>query len=336
MKYHVAYISLLLCSCSTNQQQANEPVQEDKNSGKIHVIIDTDANNELDDQHALAYAFCNQETFAIEGITVNNTRVGNGIQGHYDEAMRILTLFNEQERIPLYRGAGGSYAEILPHINEAKFDGSDAVDFIIRKARAADEKLVLLPIGKLTNIALALKRAPDIREKVRVVWLGSNYPDPGEYNLENDTTSVNPVIASGVELEMVVVRYGKGTGTHAVAVTLDTIRSKMPGLGAKASKKITGRHGGEFSTFGDYSVDLFSHIDLHDDPPSRALYDMVAVAILKNPSWGKKVKLSTARLSGYEWDPDTTEVTNVWIWETFNKDAILEDFFSSLEKATPK
>ena len=48
---------------------------------------------------------------------------------------------------------------------------------------------------------------------------------------------------------------------------------------------MTGRHGGAFTNFGDYSVDLFEHIDLYGDPPSRALFDMAAVAIVKNPAW---------------------------------------------------
>ncbi|MEY3896633.1 MAG: hypothetical protein RLZZ214_2153, partial [Verrucomicrobiota bacterium] len=37
---------------------------------KIRVILDTDANNELDDQHAIAYLLCSGETFDVEGITV--------------------------------------------------------------------------------------------------------------------------------------------------------------------------------------------------------------------------------------------------------------------------
>jgi hypothetical protein len=38
------------------------------------VILDTDANNELDDQHAIAYLLFNGQVFDVEGITVNRTR----------------------------------------------------------------------------------------------------------------------------------------------------------------------------------------------------------------------------------------------------------------------
>ena len=59
----------------------------------------------------------------------------------------------------------------------------------------------------------------------------------------------------------------------------------MPGKGPRIRVQVTGRHGGKFATFGDYSVNLFDHIELSGTPPSRALYDMAAVAIVKNPAW---------------------------------------------------
>ena len=34
---------------------------------KIRVILDTDANNELDDQHAIGYMLFNSQVFNIEG-----------------------------------------------------------------------------------------------------------------------------------------------------------------------------------------------------------------------------------------------------------------------------
>ena len=55
----------------------------------LPIILDTDANNELDDQHALAYLFFNEDVFDIKGITVNTTYNGGDINKHYEEAIRI-------------------------------------------------------------------------------------------------------------------------------------------------------------------------------------------------------------------------------------------------------
>ncbi len=170
-----------------------------------------------------------------------------------------------------------------------------------------DEKLVLVPVGKLTNIALSIKKKPEIANKIRVVLLGSNNPGPGEYNLDNDTTSVNPVIESGVPFEMVTVRYGEPSGTAAVTVTREDVSKFLTGKGLKSEIAVTGRHGGTFNCFGNYSANLFEHAEMHGKPPSRALFDMAAVAIIKNQKWAKKKIVTAPRLQGINWleQPDS-------------------------------
>ncbi|NQU51811.1 MAG: nucleoside hydrolase [Bacteroidetes bacterium] len=321
-------VVFLFSACNSSKQKI------EKEPAKIKILIDADANNELDDQHALAYAFLNSEVFDIVGITVNNTFNGEGIQGHYDEALRIIRLLNLENKMPLKKGATGTFEEIAPTISDPNFDGAEAVDFIIEEAlKMKDEKLVLLPIGKLTNVTLAILKEPKIIEKIRVVWLGSNYPRPGEYNLENDITSVNPVIESGVEFEMVTVRYSDNTGTTAVKVTREEIAQNVKGKGPKANTPITGRHGGEFSTFGDYSYNLFEHAEMHGNPPTRSLFDMAAVAIVKNPNWAEKVEIPAPKLVGKAWEDQPNNRNTIYIWENFNRDAIVNDFYEALVKS---
>ena len=38
-------------------------------SRKVRVLLDTDANNEIDDQHAIAYLLLSGDSFVLEGIT---------------------------------------------------------------------------------------------------------------------------------------------------------------------------------------------------------------------------------------------------------------------------
>lgn len=299
---------------------------------RIRIVIDTDTNNELDDQHALAYAFLNQDVFEIAGITVNNTENGAGILGQYREAQRILRLFNLEGQIPLLVGADKSYDEIATHLQEPDFDGQPAVDFIVHEAMASKkQKLVLLAIGKLTNVALVLKKQPAIASRLRVVWLGSNYPSPGEYNLMNDTSAVNPVLESGVEFEMVTVRYGQPSGTGAVTVTRDEIIKNMKGRGPQVKKTVEGRHGGYFTCFGDYSVDLFDHATRHGKDASRALFDMAAVAIMKNPEWGQKKVIPAPRLTSEGWIQQPHNSRRIAYWEHFNGEAIVKDLFRQIE-----
>ena len=70
-------------------------------SKKMPVIFDTDANNELDDQHALAYLLFNGNTFDVKGITDNATYNGGDIDSHVAEAERVIKLCALDKKIPL-------------------------------------------------------------------------------------------------------------------------------------------------------------------------------------------------------------------------------------------
>lgn len=325
-RFFIVIFLLMSAGCKT------DPGSQDQ---RIPVILDTDANNELDDQHAIAYMLQNQEVFNIVGITVNTTRNGGYIGEHYREAMRILTLFNQEDNIIVRRGADTTFAEIREHLDTPGYDGEEAVEFIIAEAmkfEGLDEQLVLIPIGKLTNIALALEKEPAIADNVRVVWLGANYPEPGEYNLDNDTTALNYILEKEVPFEIVTVSYGRETGTSHILVSLPEIDSVMPGLGPQSETSITGRHGGTFSNFGDYSVNLFHHIDLYGDPPSRSLFDLGAVAIVKNPEWAVPRSVPAPFYGAGGWVDRPGNDREIILWEHFNRDSIVNDLYRSLGK----
>ena len=201
------------------------------------VLLDTDANNELDDQHAIAYMLFSGDVFDVEGITVNRTRGGGDVE-------------HAGRRGGAHHRAGGTATHI---------PGVPRRERLVRRDRAARRRIQLrrrvggerdhqagegggrrrsrsLPVGKLTNIALALKKDPSIASKVRIVWLGSNYPEPGEYNQENDEGAVQYVLDTNVPFEIALVRYGTPSGTDHVRVTRDEIRERMPGKGPRVAR----------------------------------------------------------------------------------------------------
>lgn len=298
---------------------------------RIPVIFDTDANNELDDQHAIAYLLFNDSIFNILGVTVNATHGGGPVANHYREAKRVLTLCNRQD-VPLLTGADKNFINIRDSIEAATFDGSDAVNFITDQSqKIIGKKLTIIAVGKLTTVALALAKDPSLAGRARIVWLGSNYPAPGEYNQDEDTVAMNYVLNSLVDFEMVTVRYGERSGTDAVRVMKSEMIERMKGKGPHATTPIEGRHGGSFSTFGDYSINLFEHIEYYDNPPSRALFDMVAVAVVKNPSWGEQKEIPAPILIDNKWTERTDNPHHITVWENFNKKEILADYFDVIE-----
>ena len=316
-------IALIFVGCSTQEKNAPK---------KIRVIFDTDTNNELDDQHALAYLLFNQQTFKIEAITINTTSSGGNIELQYAEARRVLQLC-DADTLPVLKGADQSFREILPALDSSIYDGKDAVDVIIKEAlKPQEEKLVVIAVGKLSNIALALTKNPSIASKIRLVWLGSNYPEPGEHNQNNDTIAMNYILNSSIDFEIATVRYGKPSGTDAVKITRAEINKTMPGMGPHITKPVTGRHGGEFYCFGDYSVNLFEHYDMEGNSPSRPLFDMAAVAIVKNPTWAQVREHPAPLFTNSVWIERPNNQHKIKIWENFNRDAIIGDFIATIPK----
>ena len=319
----------LAASLGVLPSTASSPASADQD--KIRVILDTDANNEVDDQHAIAYMLFSGDVFDVEGITVNRTRNGGGLNQHVAEAGRVVKLCGLENAIPVTPGADKNFDDIKDRLDQPDFDGAEAVDLIIRRAKASDSRpLVLLPIGKLTNIALALAKDPAIASKLRIVWLGSNYPQAGEYNQDNDEPSLNYILNTDVEFEIALVRSGKPSGTAAVWATLDEVQQNMPGTGPSIDPPVSGRHGGQFTCFGDYSYSLFKNIKLHGNPPSRSLYDMAAVAIVKNKAWATPRQLPAPILEDGRWNERPDNTRKIVLWENFDRAAIMADFFDRM------
>jgi len=341
MKLKIFFFSLivlffLIASCKeTKKENPNtnsEKIVEEAES-KISLIFDTDANNELDDQFAIAYMLLNGDTFDVKGITVNATINDTDIQGHYDEAERIMQLCNLKDSLPLLKGAEGNFKEISENFDPTKYDGQDGVDFMLEETKK--DSVIIVAVGKLTNIALALKKDPSFAKRTKIVWLGSNYPKPGEYNQDNDTIAMNYVLNSKIPFEMVTVRYGEPSGTDAVSVTKTEVEQKMAGLGPKAIEPITGRHGGTFDNFGDYAANLFEHIFDHMDTSevtlSRPLFDMVALCVLKNSDWGETKSIPCPILIDNKWVERPNNERKILLWENFDRDAVLADFYETME-----
>ncbi len=335
-RYGLTSVRAALTLCLILLSSACGKLPGETEQGRIRILIDTDANNEVDDQHALAYMLLSGDAFEVVGITVNRTRGGGDVEKQAEEAERIVKLTGLERLFAVTRGANGSFDEIAHLTDQSDFDGAAAVNLIIQRSHESSaQPLVLLPVGKLTNIALALKKDPSIASKVRIVWLGSNYPEPGEYNQENDESALQYILDMDVPFEIALVRYGATSGTAMVRVTPEENRSRMPGKGPRIQEPVVGRNGGQFTTFGDYSVDLFEHINLDGDPPSRALFDMAAVAIVKNPAWAHSVRIPAPRLVDHKWVARPDNPRTIILWENFDRDAIMKDFYEAMDRPVP-
>ncbi len=182
------------------------------------VILDCDPGH--DDALAIVLA-CAAEEIELLGIT---TVAGNQtVDKTTRNALRVLTLIGME--VPVARGAARPLIRELvtaPEVHgETGLDGAElpepavgpreehAVEFLIRTIRASPEPVVLVPTGPLTNVALALRIAPDIAERIeRIVLMGgaardSNVTPAAEFNIYVDPEAAHIVFSSGIAITMV-------------------------------------------------------------------------------------------------------------------------------------
>jgi len=132
----------------------------------IRVVLDCDTANEVDDQFAIAHALGLPEgVLDVRGvISVHNTTAhGPGSRDTYqDEAERVVSLCGGG--VPCITGADrpmNSRDEPVP---------SSGLEFLIDEARQGP--LTVVATGPATDVASLFVADPDLRENVRVVWLG--------------------------------------------------------------------------------------------------------------------------------------------------------------------
>ncbi len=177
---------------------------------KYKVIIDTDIGDDIDDAMALAYALRRPE-LDILGITT----VFGPVEARARMAKRLLEIAGRTD-IPVYAGNGLLLMNQIPvfdhlshydkSMDSATYDTSvHAVDFIIDTLKKSDGDITLVPIGAMTNIAMALLKCPAIKEKIRrIVWMGGAfYYQFLTWNALCDPDALRVVAESGVPISFI-------------------------------------------------------------------------------------------------------------------------------------
>lgn len=186
--------------------------------GAIPVLIDCDPGQ--DDAVMLMLAM-NSPELEVLGITA----VGGNVPLARTEAnaRRIRELMGRED-IPVHAGCDRPLVRPLvtaAHVHgESGLRGLDlpeparpaggahGVDFIVETLRARDD-VVLCPTGPLTNVAMALVKAPDIARRVRRIVLmggavaGGNVTPVAEYNIFADPEAADVVFRCGAPITMI-------------------------------------------------------------------------------------------------------------------------------------
>ena len=192
-----------------------------------HVLIDTDPG--VDDALALLLAL-NSPELKVEAITVVPGNVDSA-QG-LENALKIVSLANRCD-IPVARGAhhplnqklitaqfwhgkNGLAGVELPASN-CKADARFGPDLIIETIHKYPHEITLVPVGPLTNIALAVSKDPSIVPLTKDIIImggsitGGNVNGAAEANIYNDPEAAAIVFNAGWTVTMIGSDVGERT-----------------------------------------------------------------------------------------------------------------------------
>lgn len=249
------------------------------------VIIDTDPG--IDDAVAILLALASPEELEVLGIVAV---AGNLPLAQTERNARRVCELAGRPEIPVY--AGCARPMLRPLASAAAIHGDDlgarlglpepamplraphGVDFIVDTLRAAEPSVVTLcALGPLTDIAVALVKAPDIAVRIaEIVIMGGagfeigNVTPAAEFNMHVDPHAAEIVLGSGIRVTMMPLDV-----THRVLSTparLAALRDLPNRCGPAAAALLTGFEEARTGRFGERG---------------RALHDPCVIVYLLRP-----------------------------------------------------
>ncbi len=311
--------------------------------GRPRVVIDTDTANEIDDQFALAWALLAPEALDLVAVYAEPFSFAHrqaqlpdapadappfnppdvGMRRSLDEILRVFALLGQPSDGRVFAGSD----RYLPASGEPV--PSAAADHLVAVARATppEEPLYVLALGCVINIASALRMAPDIVDRIVVVWT-SGYPSTAtlsnddSFNLVQDVPAVECLLESGVPL---VYLPGFHVGAQ-LRLSLAEVEQHVRGCGA----------------IGDALHHLFTHNPLWSIHPvdtsrpySWVIWDLICVAWLLRPDWVPSRLVRTPRLDAqrcWQGAPGRPLMREA---HAVHRDAIFNDLFARLATLKP-
>lgn len=185
----------------------------------IPIIIDCDPGH--DDAIAILLALASHEVDVLGITTVGGN---SGLENTTRNALTVLEVAGRTD-IPVAAGCDHPLVRPLriadqvhgksgmdgPMLEPPRLTPVDAhaIDFIAETVAASPEPVTLVPTGPLTNVALLLRRHPEVVDNIhRVVLMGGaielgNTTPSAEFNIWVDPEAADVVFRSGMDITMV-------------------------------------------------------------------------------------------------------------------------------------
>lgn len=215
------------------------------------IIIDTDPGQ--DDAVAILLALASPDDVDVLGIIAVAGNVS--LAQNARNALKVVEL-SGRTNVPVYAGCERPMRRHLvtaEHVHgDTGLNGPDlpeptiklqqrhGVDYLIETLLAHEPgAITLCALGPLTNIAMALVKAPQIASRIKeIVMMGGAYFEVGnitpaaEFNIYVDPEAADVVMRSGIPIVMVPLDL-----THMILTTHDRLE-KIDAIGNKSGKAV--------------------------------------------------------------------------------------------------
>ena len=306
----------------SDQCMAIVRVHSEETLGTPQLLLDSDAKNEVDDQHFIAYGLFSD----LDILGVNSIHHGGGQEPSNREEIFLVVDLCLQSGLPesrkplVFRGAdwrlqipkSGKWQDTIPSVTPAS-------EAILAAARGAspDNPVLVLPVGPGTNVASALiqahKEGLDLNGRLRVIGLLGSEKGAlaNTFNVANDPWSVYVIAESGIEF--------------------CTILEHPTGASLRFDKRTEG-HLYPKNPLGEYLMKI-------TPPHNKSLFDQTTISMIIAEQRDKDWVTETEYVhllgpdKGYLWQ-HSDEPTNLRLVRDIDEEAMKADFFETLNNKT--
>ena len=214
---------------------------------KKKVILDVDTGS--DDAIAIMVAVLHP---ALEVLGITTVSGNKPLPNTTENTLRVIDLLGVGDQVPVYMGCAepmvaeltperhaesrqapqktvvdgqvieyhSEYLDMIPP-SRTKVQEKRAVSYLIDTLMESDGDITLIPVGPLTNIAVAMRAEPRIKDKIKqIVIMGgghnkSNRTSGAEFNIWKDPEAAQIVLTSGCDVLLVPL-----DATHSGDVTM--------------------------------------------------------------------------------------------------------------------
>ncbi len=292
MKSRVLFVLMLIFALSAQSQQ------------KKRVIIDADTGNEVDDLYAIVRGAI-EPSWDMPGLNATQWQASHwAVENTMEESYRLndilLSYLKLNNKILSNRGATD---RLFDWGNKSQT--STASMFIVNEAmKMKDEKLNVIALGALTNVASAILDEPEIAHKIRLYWLGTTYDFEKDIMKNTDFNSV-------MDIQAVDVILNTDVELHIIP---GNVSGKMMFGWDETVEQFKGKH-----ELTDYLLNRwYNHLD--PGVRQRTLWDLALIQAVIFPQYAEEVKIKTSKEKGNR---------EIWMYKNIDADKMRKEFFQS-------